>query len=175
MPTDWIPVDVYDKSDPFSGPFVAEVMLDFLDDGTAILVGLKIERDPKDRGDVSPWNDITKGVLSGFDRQEAIRQAAEKVTKVSADEDRDFEKLSTREERIIAAAQLYRLAVMRGSHPREFIATSLDCSLMSVDRYLREARKQGLLPAYHRENAVHGEKKKKASGTSRKGKKGTTK
>lgn len=169
-----------------SDPWLVAVQMHYEEDGTPLMVGLRLEPNPKFKGPVKDQN-LTKRELAAFDRDYAIQLAASgsgrtvRLPKSSFDlKDSilaqfmsvdDLFDTTTRQGRIEAAAHLYREANKRGLPPRLHIAEAMDCNVQTVDRYLREARKQGLLPAYDGPQAVHG-KKKKTSGTSRNSKKG---
>lgn len=165
-----------------SEPWLVAVQMHYEEDGTPLMVGLRLEPNPKFKGPVKDQN-LTKKFLAQFDRDHAIQQAAGKsgrtvrlpqssaYTAEEADSILADFGVDTRQGRIEAAAHLYREANKRALPPRLHIAEAMDCNVQTVDRYLREARKQGLLPAYDGPQAVHG-KKKKTSGTSRNSKKG---
>lgn len=177
-------INVFDAT--ASEPWLVAVQMQYEEDGTPLMVGLRLEPNPKFKGPLKDQN-LTKKDLAQFDRDYAIQCAwgesegankpsvlhLPKSTHISQKEaDAILARFGVdmRQGRIEAAAHLYREANKRGLPPRPYIAEVMDCNVQTVDRYLREARKQKLLPAYDGPQAVHG--KKKTSGTSRSSKKG---
>ena len=178
--TDWQQIDL-----PGLEPWTIHVLLGPMPDGTMAPIGLRI--DPRDDYDGSlrdqrvkqqmlrsfPIGPITSAAIADLPeadygaqlaaRADALMLQADVLRGRMRDDATEVEARITREigprkARLVIASGHYRVALETGAaSPRRYVAEQMGVSPTTVDRLLRDARKEGFLERYAGGQGKHGE------------------